>query len=274
MVEGLMLGIAAAIAAALLYGLLRRTRAVDVDAWARARSLRLTDRSRELIRAHLHRGLQWRLAGAVAGIVLSFGLTTPGLEMLVGYLAGGIVAELTQARRSASGGTASLSPRTVNDYLPRQGLRLFRILSGSLAVASGAVFLLRPTAAGDISPDGSSPLLILAGALLVVLVVEVALRYVAGRSQRGDPSDLVAADDALRSASMHATLGAGIAISFLLLSAVLSGVAAASSLPVVRWVALVGAVASIGAAVVSWLRYGHDTAWIVRRGQAPEEAML
>lgn len=274
MAEGLVLGIAAAIVVALGYGLLRRTRAVDVNAWARARSLALTDRSRELVDAHLRRGLRWRLGGAVAGIFFSLGMTIPGLEMLIGYLAGGIVAELTEARLSSSRRTATLSPRSVSAYVPREAIRFFRILSASVAVASGVLFLLLPAAAESAPSDGRGLLVVPVGVLLVILSVEVTLRYVAGRSQRGDPSDLVAADDALRSSSMHATLGAGIAISFLLLSAALSHIGAASSVTVVRWFALAGAVACVGAAVTSWLRYGHDTPWVVRRGGTPEGAML
>ena len=103
------------------------------------------------------------------------------------------------------------------------------------------------------------------GAVAVLVVVEVTLRYIANRRQPGSPADLVAADDALRSTSMHATIGAGLALAFLLAGGAFAGIGLLSDIQILRWAAVPLAFGSMIAAVVAWLELGHDTPWVVRR---------
>jgi hypothetical protein len=64
---------------------------------------------------------------------------------------------------------------------------------------------------------------------------------------------LVNADDAIRSASVHALAGAGIAFELLIVSGQLINLAVVSTLDLLRWTLPVLAILSFGVAIGSWI---------------------
>ena len=263
-VEVLLFSLLIGLPVALIYGLYRKSHPQRIDDWAAAHGVTLTPTSREVAERYLGRGMRWRTRGALIGILIPFGTKIPGLEMLMGYLVGAILAEVTAPPIVAAANRASLMPRAIRDYLPGYARSLFRALCvGAAAVAlCWYVVPLRE----DLDTEGFfGPPVIAAAAVVVLALVEWCLRYIVRRPQpAGDPA-LVALDDAVRSASMHATMGAGIGVSFLLLGAAVFAVGLGSDVQILRWIGPLGGIFCLGAGISFWLQLGHDSPWRVRR---------
>ncbi len=202
------------------------------------------------------------------GAVIPFGTRVPGLEMLGGYLLGALAAELTQPRlRHTTEPAASLTPRSLTDYLSP---RILRALRGTAVLSVGLVplYLLLPQRA----PVTDHPQLFVASLLVVItaVVVEAVLRLIVRRPQPAVAPDLVSADDAIRSGSIHASAGAGLGIALLLVATELWVFGFGTDVKVVRWVAPVLSLAATAAAFVTWSTFGHDRPWRVRRNRASE----
>ena len=88
-------------------------------------------------------------------------------------------------------------------------------------------------------------------------------RWLIERPQPFTDPALLAADDAIRSQSVHSLAGSGIAV-LLLLAGTICWAMSASDVQVLRWVMWVPAVLSFLAALYACLYYGHR-AWRVRR---------
>lgn len=283
-VELVFFGLLALIPLGFLVGLWRKAKGSSIDSWAHAHGITLTDETRAFVSTHLHRNLRWRTTGAVIGIVIPFGTNLPGLEMLIGYLLGALLAEVTASPFPATDGhRALLSPRGIDDYVSSQAVMRFQFLC-VLATVTAAAFFILPlknnvvctlclgetesptTKASAITEMSAIPFAITAlGALVLLGVVQASLRYIANRKQPAAAPDVMAADDALRSAGMHTTLGAGTAIAYLLLGAVVLGNGIATEWQILRWAAVPVSIACLLGSIVTWLRYGHDTPWAVQR---------
>ena len=252
----------------------------SVESWAASRGLILTVDNRRLVVHRLRTAGLLRKLGAVAGLFLPImlaagvGGAVPGglLWAVVGYMAGAICAEVVLGR--PLGGPerqASLLPRELDDYLPRflrLTLRTAGVASFVLAGLVVAVDFDRSEAVGMTHLSGVAALTLGVTALLAAVLIERIQRWILSRPQPVVASDLLEADDAVRSQSVITIAGAALAL-LLLILAVLFWNLGISDVQVLRWVAWVPAVACGVAAFVSWLRFG-SLPWAVQRPfQAP-----
>jgi len=222
--------------------------------WARAHGLELTADNRPLFARYLRRARLLRSWGVVAGLLLptivelavsgrfevlgfardqSAPLQGP-MTIFIGYLAGALCAELSMARRVESAErSASLIPRTLEDYLPRRLMYAQRALG--LAVIVG-VFALG-VVPHEHQVAAPTWLALLTGAGLCagfVVALEALERWVVRRPQPYTTSTRLAADDAIRAQSVHALAGSGLALLLMALCGVATALAA-SGVPVLRW---------------------------------------
>lgn len=173
----------------------------------------------------------WRTLGVLAALVglgvagfvewsagqqLTLSLTVL-LWGLVGYWIGSVVAELATARSMAGDGprSASLAPREMPQYVGAWAARWPLRLAVIGAVSSAIAVLL-----------GGRDWWIWAaglGAVVVALVTRVVSRYVLDRPQPVLAEDVAAADDAVRSRSLHALGGTAVGIGIWLASLAFGG---------------------------------------------------
>lgn len=260
--------------------LLRRSGGRDrMTEWAESRGLELTSENRPMVAWYLRNARSLRTLGALGGVVLppliaaALGLRIGGLPaswvwVFAGYLVGSLYAEARLVRPPTASRTASLATRRLDDYLPARRLRLQRglgvagVVLAGLAVAApgpGDPFAFQPAVAPAVAAA-------LAAAPLAVLL-EMLQRWVVRRPQPLNRSSLVAADDAIRSQSVHSVLGSGLAMQLLLVTPAM-WVLATSDVQLLRWTMWLPAMLSWIAAVYACLWFGHR-AWAVRRPLLP-----
>ncbi|MDQ3217708.1 MAG: hypothetical protein M3Q18_07665 [Actinomycetota bacterium] len=233
----------------------------SVERWARDSGLRLTSDNRAYVAAYLRRTRMFRLVGGLIGLFLPWLAVTNGplpkpfdfglFDALLGYLLGALVAELSFKRPQGEFPSASLVPRSVSDYLARW----YRI---SLRVGAGLGLGL--TVWYDTLPDretsgpGAPPPAIVLVVMIVGawLTVELFQRYIVARRQPAVDLDLVRADDAIRSASIHALAGAGLALELLVASVMLGEIAGTFNDTLTTWSLGGAAVVLFGSALGSW----------------------
>lgn len=251
----------------------------DPSGWALAMGLELTPKNEGLVRSYLARTRSLRLAGVILGFAAPHlwvayrgeALPVPFdwdlIDALIGYLLGAVVAELTIARPKAEVPTASLEPRELDDYLPS-------VLTWALRVAAAGclalVLLYRFLPAREPLENDLPPAIVIGSASLVVLIgVEWLQRYIVGRPQPAVERDLVQADNAIRSASVHALAGAGIALERIFASVHIFGIGAVSEVQLVRWTLPWIALGCFALALGSWARVARPhkrLGWHARRG--------
>lgn len=182
-----------------------------VLAFARHHRLAVTPDNGNAIIRYLAVTRRWRSAGlgvaASIGLAWAFlsGASVTLLAIFAGWFAGALVAELHLAIMShGTKRSASLRPRRPEDYVSP--------LVWWLPVLLAAVGVPVMVVAG-----GSTSWL--AAALLVLAIVVFVRRRVLLRAQPAAEPDVVAADDAVRSRSMHVLSGGGfVLVSFCLLA--------------------------------------------------------
>lgn len=216
-----------------------RLRPVDrreVEEVATAADLVVTIDNAPVVQEWVARTRLWRTLGvlaAMAGMLLAAVLSwrsarsvdiplTILLWGLVGYWAGSVIAELTTARAMRGDGprSASLAPREmasyVGDWATRWPVRL---------AAAGGAGMAVTLALGERSWWVWACGL---GVIAVAVVTRLVSRYVLDRPQPVQAEDVSAADDAVRSRSLHALGGTAVGIGIWLASISLG--AAASQL--------------------------------------------
>ena len=253
-----------------------------VRQWARAHGLELTPDNRPMVAWYLLTARVLRTWGVLGGLFLPplvgaalGGGESPNLVWaFMGYLVGAIYAELSLVRPVADGRrSASLVPRELADYLPRRLLWAQRGL-GALAVVAGIAAVAVPY--GQRSPwfERQDAILfaVVAGAAALGLGLERLQRWLVRRPQPFVEPSLVAADDAIRSQSVHSVAGSGIAV-LLVLCGAAAGALSMSDVQVLRRTMWVVAAFSFLLALYACLYYGHR-AWRVPRRPAgrPEAA--
>jgi hypothetical protein len=107
----------------------------------------------------------------------------------------------------------------------------------------------------------------IAAAVLAILL-EVTLRAMVYRAQPVASASDLALDDAIRSASIHRTAGAGLALQLLVLQNQLEQAAWAWQLGGWRWPIGLLELACLGVAATAWSN-AVQPSWLVRRGTAP-----
>lgn len=244
--------------------------------WSDAHGLELTPTNRPMVRWYLRNARVLRTWGALAGIFLP-ALAAGALDgesqvpqswtwIFVGYLAGALYAELSLVRPIGPGPrSASIVPRDLEQYLPARVLRAQRGL-GVAVVAGALVVGVLPF--GDRLSEGTplnTAVIVAMGLVASAFAVglERLQRRLVQRPQPFTDPELVAADDAIRSQSVHSLAGAGLAI-LLLFAGSVCWAMAQSDVQVLRWVMWVPGLLSFLAALYACLYYGHR-AWRVRR---------
>lgn len=242
--------------------------------WAEAHGLEITAENRPMVRWYLRNARVLRTLGALAGLFLpvlvavALGLPADAhlVWVFVGYLLGALYAELSLVRPLPSGKrAASLVPRALTDYLPRELRFTQRALGG--IVTAGFVALAAvpfdPPGSLQVRPDLWALAVGSASGLGLAVGLERLQTWIVRRPQPFTDPTLVAADDSIRSQSVHSLSGSGIAIEFLLLSAACFGLAQ-SDVQILRWTLWVPGFFGMGAALFACQFYGHR-AWRVRR---------
>lgn len=247
-----------------------------VDEWARAHALALTEANRPMVAWYLHTARVLRTWGGAAGLLLppliGAALGSKFLEdqlfplVYLGYLAGALYAELALVRPSGGGRRqATLVPRELEDYLPRRLLVAQRVLAALVAASAVAVLLVSFERQGDTFDGSPRPTAAVLGVFAVVLAftLERLERWLVQRPQPFTAPDLIGADDAIRSQSVHSLAGAGLATLLFLLGGT-SFALALSDVQVLRWTMWIPALGSFVLSLWVCLYYGHR-AWRVRR---------
>ena len=259
----------------------------ELAAWASGHGLeglpdrRLEPAARYLGRSRLYRTVGGAVPFAAGTVAPSLWAATQGLpapwplalfgvrSWLAGYLAGVLVAEYRWARpRTGVVRSAALVPRRLGDYLPVRvvaGMRLAALAVSALVPLLAWGPLAAVPVRGLVVGGRGGALATAALALAVAAAVELALRRLVGRPQpAADPEEL-AVDDALRSTSVHAVAGAGLAIVLLSLSVQVGLVAANLGGGPGRTAVVALSWACAAAALAAWIRVGHPRRWAVRR---------
>lgn len=245
------------------------------DRWASTYGVELNEGTRPLIERYLRRASLFRGIGASLGFLVSSiyqaltGRPFPvdmWVMILFGYLIGAIVAEVTFSRpRPQVELAASLSPRRLEDYMPAWVLTAQRLVPA-------ATLALIPVYAAFGDGHGAAPwpnswqyagIAVLA--VVVAVIVEFGERAIIRHPQPAVSEEFVALDDALRSSSVHAAAGAGLAIELLLLSSAVFVLGVTRGWLPLRWTLIAFALVGFGAVVASWFGVAHPAAWRVRR---------
>lgn len=192
----------------------------EVETLAERADLDVTTGNIGLLVDAIARTRLWRTLGVLVALTAAFAgilvatLTTGRLDIplalllwgLVGYWAGCVVGELRTARANAGGSprTASLVRRDPRDYIGGWAL----VRPWQLAAAGGSSALL----AVLLGSRDSWVILSGAGSVVVAVVLALVVRYVVERARPRLEPDIAAADDAVRSRSLHAVAGATVGI--------------------------------------------------------------
>ena len=245
-----------------------------LQALAEAMGLTLTERSAEYVDTYIRRTRTLRVLGAVVGclgpVIWSAyrqeGAPAPFdntlLTGLVGYLLGAVAAELTFKRPRGESATATLAPRELHQYLPETLTKTMRVCAVTTALLL-PVYLMLPAR----NERMGTPQLIgwVLAPLLIWFVIEMLQRYIVRRPQPMGDADLVDADDAIRSLSVHALAGAGIALELMMVGGAIFAISFVTDVQILRWTFPWLGVAAMGAALGSWLHLTRPERWRVNR---------
>jgi len=222
----------------------QRVSRARVEKFARRQSLRITVTNGPLVIRYLATTRRWRGSGLLVGMAATevgpslVHVFRPdhapqdpginGLALFVGWFVGAVIAEWRVSVAAAPGRrrAAALEPRRLADYVPRPS----RVVASAAWIALVAFELSSLGLASVRHRDemlpalGWAALTLLAGGLLVLVG-----RRVLVRPQRYADADLIAADDAIRSRSLHVLAGCALAIAGYLSVGVAETLAAHSS---------------------------------------------
>ena len=191
---------------------------------ARRQSLPITVANGPIVIGYLATTRRWRGTGVlltVVGGLLHSQLTHStsdggGAALFTGWFVGAVIAEWRVSVHTSGAGRrqASLVPRRLSDYLP--GHARFSVL-----IAFALLILVE--FAGLLSDPGRAELIgWLALTLVTAAVIMAVGHHILSRPQPVAASDVLAADEAIRSRSLHVLAGAALAITGYLGAAVLS----------------------------------------------------
>ena len=245
--------------------MLRPASARAIGRWADAHEVTVTPRTEPLVARYLTRARRWRAAGALAGVILPAvtaiaGSPRPGFwqAVLIGYLAGAALAELTRPDPAGATRAAALVPRRLDDYVPRSATLWLRTRAALSLVATTLRFVGPIDATWrNRAPSASAFVVATIACVVVAVVAEGAARRIVARPQRYEAADLLAADDAIRSASAHAVIGAALALVLLVVGNQLFQVGTATEPQLLRWtLPLIGAACTLGS-LGAWFSTAH-----------------
>ncbi|WP_375493488.1 hypothetical protein [uncultured Jatrophihabitans sp.] len=212
----------AAVAVVLLAVMLRDVTRARLERFARRQQLPITPENAITVVNYLATVRRWRVCGFVAGVVIEdactftqhgawhVGASIIGPGALIGWFVGALVAEwrVESQRHAGPRRTASLAARRLRDYIPRWFATVTAVL-WVIAIAAALFAIIR---LGVAAPS----LAVLAAALLATPICGVVARRVVNRPQSPAAPDVLAADDALRSRSLHVLTGCTLALNGML----------------------------------------------------------
>jgi hypothetical protein len=256
------------LAVVLLAYFFRFARPGDVDEFTERSGLTTSADSRRFIASYLTTGRRLRVALVIVALVAPVPIaaalghsagdrfSTSWTVILWACLAGTVGAELAVTRPTGPEGVASLVPREPSGYLSRP-LRWGPAAAGALAaiVWAGVPFLPGDhTSAGTASlrADGVSIAAGIVFAAIVPLVVVGAQRWILRRPQPLVAPELVAADDAVRAASVRNLAAVGSVMVLLNLAGGLFQYLKAVDIWALDWLFGAGVAVSLGLAAISW----------------------
>jgi hypothetical protein len=189
-----------------------------LEAFARRQQLTITvDNGGQVIR-YLATTRRWRVAGLFAGIVLSQLVAPPGsivhidsIVLFMGWFLGALVAEVRVAHlEHARVRAASLQPRQAGRYVGPVAWALVPAAAVIVALTGAAIGV--ADVLGRAEPDWWRIGPLSGTALVVAGAIRWIQQRVLGRAQPLAAPDVLAADNAMRSRSLHVLCGGGAAM--------------------------------------------------------------
>lgn len=185
-----------------------------VEEFAKLHSLEVTAANGNQVIAYRATTRRWRTAGLLFGVGIQVlagaAFTIQFWWVLAGWFAGAVVAELRVAHLGrAPRAAASLARRQIADYLPAVG-RWAVPTAVAVCLATALINALRSHS--DQSIEVGPLALWTALGVAVGALTLASQRYVLRRPQPRVEPDRLAADDAIRSRSMHVLAGAGMTL--------------------------------------------------------------
>jgi hypothetical protein len=186
-----------------------------LERFARRQRLPITaDNGNQVIR-YLATTRRWRVAGFIAGLFASQIVAPPGtfvhanfLAIFTGWFLGALVAEVRVAHLEyGSIRAASLQPRRPDLYVRRFAWVLVPA-TAVVALATGAATAVAG-ATGWARPDWPRAVALLVAALGLAATIRAIQHAVLRRAQPLAAPDVIRADDAIRSRSLHVLCGGG-----------------------------------------------------------------
>jgi len=250
----------------------------DARSWAAAYGVILTPTNIDFVRTHLRTGRRLRFVCSIAGLLLPplvsravdprSGSSGSFVGLFVGYMVGSVWAELSVTRSATDPvRVATLAPRRLEEYLPGRLRWGLWVVAGTTFALSLASLAIHQPDLPTYSYDGPAAPVIGGAALAIAAAVELTQRWILRRAQPFVSPDLVTADDAARSSSIHALAGSGLCCALFLLIAP-AIVLANADVQILRATMPLLAFASFIAALIS-IRYYVYRAWRVRRPVPP-----
>jgi len=251
-------------AAAFLYGPVSRAR---VRRFAERQQLPITATNGHLVIAYLATTRRWRTVGLLVGLaafntwaLVHNGLGLNSTALLAGWFVGALIAEARVLHLAPAGPRqASLQPRRLPAYL---GPISRWVLPAAVGLTTAGMLI----AVAFAIRRGESVVLVLAwwiAALVIAGVVWYTQLRVLRRPQPLAEPDVIAADDAVRSRSLHVLAGSGATLVLYCCIAQLGWVWLSVGVPDGRAIIAGEAVATL---LIPLLGYGIATAsWRVRR---------
>jgi hypothetical protein len=193
-----------------------------LERFAQRHHLEITPGNGNRVIAYLATTRRWRTTGLVAGLVVSLSwyawrsphagslqIRVDAVYLFVGWFGGALLAEARMVRGNLGPRrAASLEPRRASSYLPGWAWALVPAAAVATAAVTGVVEFaaLRRGVTAD-------PVLgWLVAALALAAVIRATQRHVLRRSQPVADPDITAADDAIRSRSLHVLAGGGVVL--------------------------------------------------------------
>ncbi|HEU4423699.1 MAG TPA: hypothetical protein VFR67_14305 [Pilimelia sp.] len=248
-----------------------------VEQFARRHDLLITPANGNRVIGYLATTRRWRTVGLACGLLASIGwavahsgLGVDALTLFAGWFVGALVAEVRLASLTSGPRRAALLlPRVPAAYLPRFAWALLPA-AALVSVAVGAATAIAALGGTDVD---AAALVWFGAAITVAVVVRVVQLRVLRRPQPVAEPDVLAADDAIRSRSLHVLAGGGAS---LVLYCVLGQAAALATLLPAGVLPAAGALPVQAAAVVGIPLLGWLVAtarWPIRRSAGPAGAL-
>jgi hypothetical protein len=188
-----------------------------VERFASRQQLEITSGNGDLVIRYLATTRRWRSAGLATGLLASvvYGVSrgTSSADVpaeFIGWFLGAVVAEWRLSGIDPGANRAALLvPRRRSDYLSRPA----RIMTdATLAIMFGAGLTDIAWTVLDGAPVSAPHVALLLLAAAVVVIVALVQRRLLARPQPVAARDLLAADDAIRSRSLHVLTGSALAV--------------------------------------------------------------